>query len=84
VKRSLHKRSLIKLSMFTHVHCWSRSHRDVTKLVGAREKKQVWRPHFQTLDLLEAYFRTRFTYRLYRLKPRASRSKGVSQKLWYA
>ena len=25
-----------------------------------------------------------FTYRLYRLKPRASRSKGASNKLWYA
>jgi len=25
-----------------------------------------------------------FTYRLYRLKPRASRSKGASDKLWYA
>jgi len=24
-----------------------------------------------------------FTYRLYSLKPRASRSKGASNKLWY-
>ena len=24
-----------------------------------------------------------FTYRLYRLEPRASRSKGASRKLWY-
>jgi len=25
-----------------------------------------------------------FAYKLYRLKPRASRSKGASNKLWYA
>jgi len=25
-----------------------------------------------------------FIYRLYRLEPRASRSKGASKKLWYA
>jgi len=28
--------------------------------------------------------RAGFTYRLYRLKPRVSRSKGASRKLWYA
>jgi len=28
--------------------------------------------------------RAGFTYRLYRLKPRASRSNGASNKLWYA
>jgi len=28
--------------------------------------------------------RAGFTYRLYRLKPWASRSKGTSNKLWYA
>jgi len=28
--------------------------------------------------------RVGFAYRLYRLRPRASRSKGASNKLWYA
>jgi len=32
----------------------------------------------------KGWSRARFTNRLYRLKPRASRSKGGSSKLWYA
>jgi len=33
---------------------------------------------------LETVIRAGFTYRLCRLKPRASRCKGASRKLWYA
>jgi len=35
-------------------------------------------------DAVEVIPRAGFTYRFYRLKPRASRSKGASSKLWYA
>jgi len=33
---------------------------------------------------LLCHIQARFIYRLYRLKPRASRSKGASNKLWHA
>jgi len=36
------------------------------------------------VDLLCSLSRARFTYWLYKLKPRASRSKEATSKLWYA
>jgi len=58
-------------------------------------KNNIWKWKYrQLLEFYHLYYyvkrlgctlrRAGFTYRVYRLKPRASRSKGTSKKLWYA
>jgi len=60
--------------------------------VTSQSLKSVFRNRLRSLSvsannaiaLWSALCSTGFTYRLYRLQPRASRSKGASNKLWYA